>query len=152
MDPAKEAAKSREEAADNLNSLLRGEISAAETYTQALKKVAGHPAAATLETLRKDHVEAANVLRRHVAAKGEETATGSGAWGAFAKSVEGTAKLLGNTSALKALKEGEEHGVKSYERVLEKKDLDPAVKAAISPLLQRQRGHLPHIDSLVKMV
>jgi rubrerythrin len=147
MEPAKE----REEAADALNSLLRGEISAAETYTQALKKVEGTPAAVTLETLRKDHVEAANVLKRHVTARGEKNDTSSGAWGAFAKSVEGTAKLLGNKTALKALKEGEEHGVKSYERVLEKKDIDPTVKAAISPLLARQRGHLPQIDSLVKM-
>jgi uncharacterized protein (TIGR02284 family) len=147
MDPAKD----REEAADALNSLLRGEISAAETYTQALKKVAGTPAAVTLETLRKNHVDAANVLKRHVQAQGEKNETSSGAWGTFAKSVEGTAKLLGNKAALKALKEGEEHGVKSYERVLEKKDIDPAVKAAISPLLARQRGHLPHIDSLVKM-
>ncbi len=143
--------KDREEAAAALNSLLRGEISAAETYTQALKKVEGTPAAATLETLRKDHVDAANVLKRHVKAQGEKNETSSGIWGAFAKSVEGTAKLLGNKSALKALKEGEEHGVKSYERVLEKKDVDPTVKAAISPLLARQRGHLPQIDSLVKM-
>src|SRR6187401_1583559 len=101
-----DAQNQREEAADALNSLLRGEISAVETYTQALKKVEGHPACSTLETLRKDHVEAANVLRRHVAAKGEESAKGSGAWGAFAKSVEGTAKLFGNKSAIQALKEG----------------------------------------------
>jgi rubrerythrin len=147
-----DAQKQREEAADALNSLLRGEISAAETYTQALKKVEGHPAAATLETIRKDHVEAANVLRRHVAARGEENAKSSGAWGAFAKSVEGTAKLLGNRTAIQALKEGEEHGVKSYESVLEKKDLDPAAKSAIQPLLARQRAHLPHIETLTKLV
>jgi uncharacterized protein (TIGR02284 family) len=147
-----DAQKSREESADALNSLLRGEISAAETYTQALKKVEGHPAAKTLETLRKDHVEAANVLRRHVKAQGEKNDTSSGAWGAFAKSVEGTAKLFGDKSALKALKEGEEHGVKSYERVLEDDDVAPQVKSALQPLLACQRGHLPLIDSLVKMV
>lgn len=147
-----DAENRREETADALNSLLRGEISAAETYTQALKKVEGHPASVTLETLRKDHVEAANVLRKHVRAQGEKSDTGSGIWGTFAKTVEGTAKLLGNSSAIKALREGEEHGVKSYERVLEKKDLDPAVKSAIQPLLARQRGHLPHIESLTKIV
>ena len=152
MDPAKDRNEIREDTADALNSLLRGEISAAETYTQALKKVQGHPGAATLETLRKDHVEAATVLRRFVKSQGEKADTSSGAWGAFAKSVEGTAKLFGDKSAVKALKEGEEHGVKSYERVLEKKDIDPTIKSAITPLLSCQRGHLPLIDSLVKMI
>lgn len=39
----------------------------------------------------------------------------SGAWGEWAKLVMGTAKLLGDKAALKALKEGEESGLKEYQ-------------------------------------
>src|SRR5687768_8280690 len=93
-----------EDTADALDSLLRGEISAAETYGQAISKVEGRPEADTLRSIRDDHVAAANALRRHVVARGEEASTSSGAWGSFAKAVEGTAKLFGNASAFKALR------------------------------------------------
>ena len=51
------------------------------------------------------------VLRRLVNVFGEDNDTSSGAWGTFAKAVEGSAKLLGNKAAIRALKTGEEHGV-----------------------------------------
>jgi hypothetical protein len=141
----------RTETADVLDSLLRGEISAAETYTQALSKLEKKPEGLRLEDLRRDHVEAANLLRRHVTARGEENSTSSGAWGAFAKAVEGTAKALGEAPALKALKEGEEHGVKEYESALERKDLDAGARALISgTLLPRQRAHLGVLDRLLE--
>ena len=141
----------RHETADLLDSLLRGEISAAETYTQAIRAFDRHAAAPRLETLRADHVEAANLLRRHVAARGEENSTSSGAWGAFAKAVEGTAATLGEGPALKALKEGEEHGLKEYERALGKADLDASARQLIaSRLLPAQKRHLETLDGLLE--
>src|SRR5687768_1795922 len=106
---------------DTLNTLLRGEISAIETYQQALAKVTTPPAPAELRRIHGEHRAAANALRQHVHASGGDPDQGSGAWGAFAKAVEGTAKLFGDTAALKALKEGEEHGANMYEDAL----LDP---------------------------
>jgi hypothetical protein len=140
------------ETADVLNSLLRGEISAAETYTQAIGKSEGHPDARALRRLRQDHVDAANLLRREVEARGEENSTGSGAWGAFAKAVEGAAKVFGNKAALKALKEGEEHGVSEYVSAVERDDLDPGARDLIATrLLPRQREHVLEVDRLLAM-
>src|SRR5262245_56665542 len=106
-----------------LNSLLRGEISATETYQQALAKVGSEPGASELRRIHDEHRETANTLRQHVHQHGGKPDQGSGAWGAFAKAVEGAARLLGNKAALKALKEGEEHGIKEYEEALSDPDL-----------------------------
>ena len=68
--------------------------------------------------------------------------------GAFAKAVEGTAKLLGNAAALKALKEGEEHGLKDYEDALNDKNLPADCQALIRGLIPRQRQHITTLDGL----
>ena len=49
-----------------------------------------------------------------VGAATEQVDEGSGAWGAFAKLVQGGADLLGDASAVSALEEGEDHGIKTY--------------------------------------
>src|SRR5262245_16098893 len=96
-----------------LNSLLRGELAATETYQQAEAKLGDGPGADELRQIHAEHRWAANELRKYVHRFGGQPDQSSGAWGAFAKSVSGAAKLLGNTAALKALKEGEESGIKS---------------------------------------
>src|SRR5262245_52104185 len=100
------------ERTDTLNNLLRGELSAVETYRQALGKVGNEPDAAELRLIASEHREAADMLRRHILSRGGDPPYSAGAWGAWAKAVEGTAKLFGNAAAIKVLKEGEEHGVK----------------------------------------
>src|SRR5437762_13622311 len=101
-----------------LNSLLRGELAATETYQQALPKLEGTPGYEELRRIHKEHREAANTLRQHVHKVEGRPDQSSGAWGAFAKAVEGTAKAFGVDAALKAVKQGEEHGVKEYEEGL----------------------------------
>jgi hypothetical protein len=138
------------ETAEALDSLLRGEISAVETYVQAIDGFEGEPEQGALRRLRDDHVDSANRLRRHVATRGEDNSTSSGAWGAFARAVEGTAKLLGRTSALQALREGEVHGLEAYERLLMRDDLDASARAlVVSELLPRQRRHVEELERLL---
>jgi hypothetical protein len=138
------------ETAEALDHLLRGEISAIETYAQAIDKFQGHPEQSTLRRLRADHVDSANVLRAHVATRGEENSTSSGAWGAFARAVEVTAQLLGHTSALQALREGETHGRDAYENLLMRTDIDPSARELVSvTLLPRQKAHIASIDRLI---
>ena len=133
-----------------LNSLLRGELSATETYQQALAKVGTDPKAAELRRLHEEHREAANTLRQHIHQCGGKPDHGSGAWGAFAKAVEGGAKLFGKTAALKALKEGEEHGIKEYESFLEDDSADQECKDLVrSRLLPQARSHVPVLDRLI---
>ena len=98
-----------------LNSLLRGELAATETYQQALAKVGNDPKAAELRRIHVEHRTAANTLRQHIHGHGGKPDQDSGVWGAFAKAIEGAATIFGNKAALKALKEGEERGIKDYD-------------------------------------
>ncbi|HTQ80692.1 MAG TPA: DUF2383 domain-containing protein [Thermoanaerobaculia bacterium] len=137
---------------ETLNGLLRGEMSALETYRQAIEKLDNNnaPGATQLHDLQRDHREAADALWRHISHHGEKPSESSGAWGAFAKAVTGTAKLFGNTAALKALKEGEEHGVKDYEAALKDEQLPEECKNLIrNQLLPKQRAHVTVIDRLM---
>ena len=134
-------------AIDRLNELLRGELAATETYQQALAKVGDDPAAADLRQIHREHREAANTLRQHVHKVGGKPDQGSGAWGAFAKTIEGGAKLFGNTAAIKALKEGEETGICSYEKSLDSNELPAECQTLIrSQLLPQTRAHIPVLE------
>ncbi|MBX9680947.1 MAG: PA2169 family four-helix-bundle protein [Gemmataceae bacterium] len=133
-----------------LNSLLRGEISAVETYQQALAKIGNDQGASQLQQMHDEHVEAANALRQHVHLMGGKPDQGSGAWGSFATAVEGVAKLFGNTAALKALKEGEEHGLHSYEAATENDEINEECQMLIrTRLLPQTREHIAVLDQLM---
>jgi uncharacterized protein (TIGR02284 family) len=142
--------RSVEERTETLQSLLRGELSAVETYRQALEKVGDEPGAVDVRRIERDHQEAADTLRMHIVQRGGQPADSSGAWGSWAQLVTGMAKLFGDTATLKALKEGEEHGLKEYEEALEDENLDPECKVLIrNTLIPRQREHIRVLDRLL---
>jgi hypothetical protein len=119
---------------NQLNSFLRGELSAVETYRMALEKLdANSPARNELETCMASHRDRATMLRDAIIMAEGEPATGSGPWGVFAKSVEGGARLLGDNAAISALEEGEDHGLADYKRDLD--ELDPESKRLVSDRL-----------------
>lgn len=98
-----------------LNELLRGEISAVETYQQALAKLeAGSRARTDVEEGCRSHERRVTRLREVVVQLGGEPSEGSGPWGGFAKLVEGGAKIFGEKAAIAALEEGEDHGLRNY--------------------------------------
>lgn len=133
-----------------LNSLLRGEMSAIETYRQAREKVGETGfGSEEMRQLQLDHRDAADALWHHIEQHGGSPSEGSGAWGAFAKAVEGVAKIFGDTAALKALKEGEEHGLKDYQDALNDKNLPADCQALIRGLMEKQRGHIAVLDRLM---
>jgi uncharacterized protein (TIGR02284 family) len=136
-----------------LNSLLRGEISAAETYRMAIDKVAdtSAPNAGLLREIQEEHGRAAQGIRDRIRELGGEPSDSSGAWGAWAKTVQGTMNLFGDASALKSLKEGEEHGLKDYQEALD--DVDPASAQLIqNQLIPAQQRHINLLDQLVSSV
>lgn len=140
------------ETSRTLNSLLRGEMSALETYRQAILKLEGDnaPGLQELHTLRADHRDAADALWHHVEGHGGKPSEDSGPWGTWAKLVEGAAKVFGHAAALKALKEGEEHGLKDYADALEDHDLPmDCVSLIRDRLLPRQRQHIAVLDRLI---
>jgi bacterioferritin (cytochrome b1) len=140
------------DAIDSLNSLLRGELSAVETYRQAIDKLDGGLGTTELSRLNAEHLEAADILRDHVLEHGGTPDDSSGAWGTFAQTVEGAAKLLGNKAAIGALKRGEEAGINSYENALTDENLPTDCKMLIRDhLLPQTRQHLPILDRLMEM-
>jgi bacterioferritin (cytochrome b1) len=136
---------------NQLNSLLRGEISAAETYHMAIGKVSTIERANGLDVLNEiesEHSRAAQALRDRIMELGGEPSDGSGAWGAWAKTVQGTANLFGDASALKSLKEGEEHGLKDYQEGVE--DIDTTSRDLVqNQLIPAQQRHINLLDQLI---
>ncbi len=107
-----------------LNSFLRGELSAVETYDQCISKIEKNSQiVGTLQDARNSHWRRAELLQARVAELGGKPAQSSGAWGGFAKLVEGGAKVFGESAAVAALEEGEDHGRDDYKREL--KDVTP---------------------------
>jgi len=137
-------------AVDQLNSLLRGEISAAETYRIAIDKVEGGRTTelASLREISREHGENAQKLRDEIRRLGGAADDSSGAWGAWAKTVEGVSSLFGDTSAIKALKEGEEHGLKDYQDAVD--DVEPSCRDLIlETMIPAQKRHIDILDAMI---
>lgn len=138
-----------ESTVDTLNSLLRGELSAIETYSKAIHKFPNLDATVVLQHMRTDHLESVALLRGLITERGGDPSTDSGSWGDFAGMVESAASLFGVSSAISALKQGEKHGVKEYEEALLDSSLEdkvkPLLKDKLLPALQR---HLLNLESL----
>jgi len=123
---------------DQLNSFLRGEISAVETYRIAIDRLEKNSTARSeLESCMRSHQERVDLLRGQIRALGGEPAEKSGPWGVFAKAVEGGAALLGDKVSISALEEGEDHGLKDYRSDLG--DLDAETRRIVNAeLLPKQ--------------
>src|SRR5690606_5342920 len=136
------------ETGEELNELLRGELSAVETYRQAMEKVGRR---AELENILKEHQTAVEELRTEVSKAGETPSKDSGVWGSWAQAVTGTAKAFGTESALMALKQGEEHGLDEYEDLLDEDDIDVQVKNLIrDKYIPNQRKHIETLNRLIE--
>lgn len=139
------------ETIDQLNHLLRGELSAVETYEQSLPKFEEFPAASReLRRIRDDHREASQALSEHVTKLGGTPSDGSGWWGGVAQVVTGTAKMIGPDTTLAALKRGEESGLKAYQTALDAKEGLPAecLELIRTRLLPRCQEHVANLDSI----
>lgn len=132
-----------------LNVLLRGELAAIETYRQALAKAATESGAEELRALESDHRDASGRLWHRIQTLGGEPVKSSGAWGAFAKAMEGAAKLFGNVTALAVLKEGEEHGAGLYRDALERPEMSAESRELVHPLLAKQQEHATALEGLI---
>ncbi|MEO5713646.1 MAG: DUF2383 domain-containing protein [Luteolibacter sp.] len=131
------------------NKLLRGEISAIETYQQALEKIDDSPRLAVLEEILEDHQKNTGALRNHISSMGGIPDTASGLWGNFARAVEGTAKLLGDSATITALKQGEEHGIDEYRTALNDPNVMAEAKVMFRDvLIPRLQKHVTQLERL----
>ncbi len=133
---------------DEMNKLLTSELSAIETYQQALDKKDTDPAHVTaidaLSRILTDHQRAASRIEAAIREKGGEPVHSSGAWGTWSTIVMGTAQLFGDKAALKVLKEGEEKGLKEYEEVLSDTGTLQDQKTLISDFSQPSASTFKH--------
>jgi len=129
---------------DQLNSFLRGELSAVETYRMAIDKLdVTNPARTELMANLNSHQDRVQLLRDAIIQLGGAPAEGSGPWGVFAKAVEGTAKVFGDKATISALEQGEDHGLADYRRDVDDEELDFSSRSLIRDRLipQQQMTH-----------
>ncbi|MDX2107487.1 MAG: DUF2383 domain-containing protein [Candidatus Melainabacteria bacterium] len=98
-----------------LNELLKGEISAVESYDAALVKVNESSVADILQQCRDSHYFRAERLRSTISKSGGEPVCDAGSWGSFAKMVTSAAGSAGDKAIISALEEGEDIGSNTYE-------------------------------------
>ncbi len=129
---------------EHLERILRGEISAAESYENAIKLfMKDRIAADKLEQIRYEHEEAVRFWQKHIQNEGVEAERSSGAWGTVVEGFVATAKLLGEDLTTSALLTGEEHGLKEYKDILEDDNIDRDTKSFVSEvLIPRQKRHI----------
>ena len=139
---------------EDLNACLRSEIAAIETYHQALEKIRGEygndARFQQLSAMLQEHRDAEQRLRSLIQKSGGTATTDSGAWGTWSKTVMGAAKLLGDKAALKALKEGEEDGIKQYEGLAQASDASADTRSTAAALVARNREHVRQLDVLIE--
>lgn len=136
---------------DKLNGFLRGELAAVETYEQAMDALEDGGVKVELDQLRASHVERVTKLKSQINRLGGVPEHSSGAWGTFAKAVEGGAKIFGQSQAVSTLEEGEDYGKDMYEDGVSDLSADSAafIRAEIMPAQRRTHDRLAVIQERV---
>jgi len=134
-----------------LNSFLRGEISAVETYRQAIEKIKDPAIRTQLQSCEQDHEKRIELLRERITSLGGKPDQGSGAWGVWAKLLQGGGDLLGEKTALSTLEQGEDHGLNDYRRDLDALDGETRswVESTILPKAEQTHGTLSTLKRTV---
>jgi len=134
---------------DALNYLLRCELSAVETYSLAVARLDDQLVIADLQKIRDEHGRAVRTLLDHVVGAGGHPANSAEVWDAFA-SVVADAQVIAPTTALAALRQGEERVLAEYESALENEDIHPDCRRLIlTDLLPAGRKHVEELNRLL---
>ncbi|HVH46414.1 MAG TPA: DUF2383 domain-containing protein [Labilithrix sp.] len=129
---------------EQLNSFLRGEMSAVETYRQALEALKTSAHTGKLTECKQSHEQRVAILADEIRKLGGTPAESSGPWGTFAKIIEGGAAALGEKTAIAALEEGEDHGNRDYKTDVQKLDGEArtVVEQKVVPLQLRSHANM----------
>jgi hypothetical protein len=121
-----------------LNSFLRGELSAVETYRLALERLEQSEFRPSLVQCTRSHEERARLLTEAVLGRGGDPADSSGAWGSLVRMIERSAASISESAAIAVLEEGEDHGRDDYLRDLD--NLEPSARQLVEfAILPEQR-------------
>ncbi len=122
-----------ETSVNTLNSFLRGELAAIESYRQAIDKVDKPPIKSQLGSCLRSHEQRVSVLKQQIQSLGGEPVQSSGTWGTVGKVIASAAGMLSDKAAVGALEEGEDLVRDDYQRDLDK--LDPSSRQMVQEQL-----------------
>ncbi len=134
------------QAAGKLNELLREEISAVESYRQALEKVQTPPVRSVLEECESCHAGRLGLLAQKVQELGQEPAKDSGIRGAFARILETGANAFGERAVVSILEEYEDRDLADYRKAL--REPNPEIHDFVKFLLPRQEDTYTKMSNL----
>lgn len=137
---------------EKIDQIIRGEISAMKAYEQVMEKIDDDPEEYRLKQFKLDHENAVQFWKKEERMSGKITESDSSIWGTAVEAFVGTSKLVGEKTALKALKKGEEYGLSLYEDLLNSDGLTTIQRAEIKEtFIPRQKRHIESINALIKM-
>lgn len=135
-----------------IDEIIRGEISATEAYEQVMDKIKDYPEKKRLKEFYSDHDEAVTFWKSQSRIQGKVPEKSSSVWGTVVEAYVATSKLIGADAALKALKQGEEHGLSNYEKMLKSDGLTNLQKIEIrNKFIPRQKRHIESLNALIKL-
>jgi len=143
---------------DHLNALVRGELSAVETYGQAIAALASNPIP-ELDLNCNCHARRVRELSDLITELGGAAETTSGFWGAISVAVTEGATVLGRHAILTVLVKGEEQGLTDYRaaagkvdersRQLIEQELIPSQQRVYDRVLRLSRSGPPSSSDLL---
>ncbi len=133
-----------------LNKIIRGEISAVEAYEQVIPTIEEKHDRFRLSAIRDEHDRSVARLKELVEHSMYSAEEDSGPWGVAVSTIVGAAKLLGSTVALKALLEGEEHGIKLYNEALDYNLNEEERNVIVNELIPTSKRHLSALKVLIE--
>ena len=146
---AEEAGLRYEPKIDFMHKILRGELSAVSAYESVLAKYPGSPYVSELQVVLAHHKSSVDALRELLDAQGEIADADSGAWGTFVQTLMTGSNSISFELSLKTLLEGEEHGLKQYQQLLEFPLTEHELDVIETSLVPRQYAHIQSLKRLI---
>lgn len=135
---------------DTLNSLLRDQLAAVETYDRALIRFEDPHLQADLQNIREEHIQAEILLREKVLELGGEPIDFSGTWSLCAAAFSEEVEPAAPATALAALRQGEENSINELEDTLKRESINFDCKNLIrTSLLPSSRKHVTELNRLM---
>lgn len=135
-------------AMQQLNKVLRGELSAVEAYNQIIEKFANDPQVQKLSEIKTEHEDSIRILRVMVAQEGALPADEPGFWGKVVANILAAGRLFGDVATLKMLRQGEEFGLHQYKALLKENLSSNDLSIIQNKFIPRQEHH---IRTLIEM-
>lgn len=133
---------------DNFDDILKGELSAMRAYEQA-REILHQPNHEEINQFHHDHKEAFKFWKKASNRKDFNESSSAGIWGKVVEGFVGTAKIIGDTTTVKALKKGEEHGLRQYEEMLRREDIPIDYKEKIKKVfIPQTQKHINNLEAM----